>query len=116
MKKVDVNFVKEVIHELYNSLAERSEKNSALLDILDVLEQVYKKIDQEEHPEYLVDRLVKYLYMVGFSNQIKFLGNDGKLLVDLSDVAKKAGLNSRYKADYSDKSQFYGFFEDFPRR
>lgn len=112
-KKVNVNYVKEVIHELYNSLAERSEKSSALLDILDVLAQVYKKIDQEE---YLVDRLVKYIYMVGFNNRIRFLGEDGKLLVKLSDVAKKAGLNSRYRADYSDKSQFYGFLEDFPRR
>ena len=49
-KKVNVNYVKEVIHELYNSLAERPEKSSALLDILDVLAQVYKKIDQEEYP------------------------------------------------------------------
>ncbi|GAA2967939.1 hypothetical protein FC48_GL000699 [Ligilactobacillus murinus DSM 20452 = NBRC 14221] len=62
-KKVNVNYVKEVIHELYNSLAERPEKSSALLDILDVLAQVYKKIDQEEYPEYLVDRLVKYIYI-----------------------------------------------------
>lgn len=115
-KKVNVNYVKEVIHELYNSLAERPEKSSGLLDILDVLRQVYKKIDQEEYPEYLVDRLVKYIYMVGFNNRIHFLGEDGKLLVKLSDVAKKAGLNSRYRADYSDKSQFYGFLEDFPRR
>lgn len=61
-KKVNVNYVKEVIHELYNSLAERPEKSSALLDILDVLAQVYKKIYQEEYPEYLVDRLVKYIY------------------------------------------------------
>ena len=114
-KKVNVNYVKEVIHELYNSLAERPEKSSALLDILDVLAQVYKKIDQEEYPEYLVDRLVKNIYMVGFNNRIRFLGEDGKLLVKLSDV-KKAGLNSRYRADYSDKSQFYGFLEDFPRR
>ncbi|MCV5888766.1 bacteriocin immunity protein, partial [Escherichia coli] len=61
-EKVNVNHVKEVVHEMYNSLAERPEKNSGLLDILDVLAQVYKKIDQEEHPEYLVDRLVKYIY------------------------------------------------------
>lgn len=57
--------------------------------------------------------------MVGFNNRIRFLGEDGKLLVKLSDVAKKAGLtglNSRYRAEYSDKSQFYGFLEDFPRR
>ncbi|KRM58861.1 bacteriocin immunity protein [Ligilactobacillus animalis] len=115
-QKVDVGHVKEVIHELYNSLAERPEQSARLLDILDVLAQVYKKIDQEEYPEYLVDRLVKYIYAVGFNNKIRFLGQDGKLLVELSDVAKKAGLNSRYRADYSDKSQFYGFFEEFPRR
>lgn len=115
-QKVDVGHVKEVIHELYNSLAARSEQSARLLDILDVLAQVYKKIDQEEYPEYLVDRLVKYIYTVGFNNKIRFLGQDGKLLVELSDVAKKAGLNSRYRADYSDKSQFYGFFEEFPRR
>ena len=32
-------------------LAERPEKSSALLDILDVLAQVTKEIDQEEYPE-----------------------------------------------------------------
>ena len=62
-KKVIVNYVKEVIHELYNSLAERPEKSSALLDILDVLAQVYKRSDQGKNiPNISSIALSKYIY------------------------------------------------------
>ncbi len=58
-KKVSVNYVKEVIHELYNSLAERPEKSSALLDILDVLAQVYKRSIKKNIPN---------ISLIGLSN------------------------------------------------
>lgn len=35
--------------------------------------------------------------MVGFDNKIHFLGNDKKLLIELGDISKKAGINSKYK-------------------
>ena len=37
MKKVNIKETKEVIHELYNSLMDRPQKPSGLLDITDVL-------------------------------------------------------------------------------
>lgn len=73
-----------------------------------LLAQVYKKIDQEEYPEYLVDQLVKYN---GW-----FLGEDGKFLVKLVMLLESKVKYSRNRADYSDKLQFYGSLKNFPRR
>ena len=36
--------------------------------------------------------------------KIHFLGNDEKLLIELGDISKKAGINSKYKANFTDKS------------
>ena len=58
MKKVNIKETKEVIHELYNSLMDRPQKPSGLLDITDVLLQVYKKLDTVKYPEYLINKLV----------------------------------------------------------
>ena len=44
------------------------------------------------------------------------MSRDGELLRKLADESKKAGLNSRYRADYSAKSQFYSLSEEIPRR
>lgn len=70
MKKVNVEETKEVIHELYNNLMDRPQKTSGLLDITDVLLQVYKKIDTTKYPEYLLNKLVNYIYSVGFDQKI----------------------------------------------
>lgn len=85
----------------------KRDETKAILDITDVLLQVYKKIDSEKYPEILINKLVKYIYIVGFDNKIHFLGNDEKLLIELGDISKKAGINSKYKANFTDKSQFY---------
>ena len=116
MKKVNIKETKEVIHELYNSLMDRPQKPSGLLDITDVLLQVYKKLETVRYPEYLINKLVNYIYSVGFDQKIRFMGRDGELLRKLADESKKAGLNSRYRADYSAKSQFYSLSEEIPRR
>ena len=80
MKKVNIKETKEVIHELYNSLMDRPQKPSGLLDITDVLLQVYKKLDTVRYPEYLINKLVNYIYSVGFDQKIRFMGRDGELL------------------------------------
>ncbi|RXV08137.1 bacteriocin immunity protein, partial [Enterococcus faecalis] len=49
-------------------------------------------------------------------NKIHFLGNDEKLLIELGDISKKAGINSKYKANFTDKSQFYSYSEKVPIR
>ena len=48
------------IHDLYNDLMQR-EQTPALIDITDVLLQVYKKLDTVKNPEVWVNRLVKRL-------------------------------------------------------
>ena len=82
---IDIREIKKIIHELYNSLMKR-DKTKAILDITDVLLQVYKKIDSEKYPEILINKLVNYIYIVGFDNKIHFLGNDEKLLIELGDI------------------------------
>ena len=54
-KKVNIKETKEVIHELYNSLMDRPQKPIGLLDITDVLLQVYKKLDTVRYPEYFLN-------------------------------------------------------------
>lgn len=70
----------------------------------------------EKYPEILINKLVNYIYIVGFDNKIHFLGNDEKLLIELGDISKKAGINSKYKANFTDKSQFYSYSEKVPIR
>ena len=48
MTSINIDHTKKVIHELYNSLMTRPNQTKALLDITDVLFQVYKKIDTEK--------------------------------------------------------------------
>lgn len=50
----------------------KRDKTKAILDITDVLLQVYKKIDSEKYPEILINKLVNYIYIVGFDNKIHF--------------------------------------------
>ncbi|CAD5902718.1 bacteriocin immunity protein [Carnobacterium maltaromaticum] len=109
MDKVDK--VKENIHELYNSLIKRSGSATSLLDITEVLLQVYIKIDTTENPEALVNRLVNYIYSVGLKGRIKLAPVEGDLLIELGVFAQRAGLNGLYRADFSDKSQFYSYFD-----
>ncbi len=53
---------------------------------------------------------------MGFDNKIRFIDNDEKLLIELGDISKKAGINSKYKANFTDKSQFYSYSETMPQR
>lgn len=110
--------VKTIIHELYNLLKERPDETPELLDITDVLLQVYKKIDQEKYPERLVNRLVNYIRNASLKGRLHFSKKEEALMIQLGSLGNKAGLNSIYQGDYSDKSQFYSYSElsKMPRR
>lgn len=108
--------VKETIHDLYNMLSKREDQKSELLDINDVLLQVYKKIDDSKNPEALVNRLVNYIRNAALKGRLHFDKQEEALMIDLSVLGQKAGLNSIYQGDYSDKSQFYSYKEQVPRR
>ena len=61
---------KELIHDLYNKLSKRTNSSPELLDIIDVLYQVYLKIDTVSNPEALVQRLVNYIYSTGLKGKL----------------------------------------------
>ena len=106
---------KEYIHELYNSLNTHENMSPELLDILDVLLQVYTKIDNEKNPEALVNRLVQYIRSLSLKGRLHYSHLEEKWLIELGLIGQKAGLNGLYRGDFSDKSQFYKFTENIPR-
>src|SRR5574337_1013989 len=103
---------KNLINNLYNLLEERTNKSKEILDILDVLSQVNKKLDKERHPEVLINKLNQYIRITASTGKIKFSNAEAKLTIESSIIGQKAGINGSYMADFSDKSQFY----KFPRR
>ncbi|MFI3731138.1 bacteriocin immunity protein, partial [Vagococcus fluvialis] len=55
---------KNYISKLINILQKKTNKSSEMLDIIDVLTQVYLKIDTTKNPEALINRLVHYIRSV----------------------------------------------------
>ncbi|WP_125982067.1 bacteriocin immunity protein [Loigolactobacillus iwatensis] len=107
---------KQYVKQLYNLLSKHGDQSSELRDIMDVLSQVYKKIDEVKNPEALVNRLVNYIRIVASTGQINFPTDQEKLIIKLGFIGQKAGLNGLYMADFSDKSQFYSVFEQIPNQ
>lgn len=105
---------KQDIHELYDGLKKYEDQSPELMDITDVLQQVYHTLETTKNPEALVNKLTKYIYISGFK-KITFAPAENKLLANLGAIGQRAGLNGAYGSDYSDKSQFYGYKEEVPR-
>lgn len=103
------------IHDLYNDLMER-EQTPALIDITDVLLQVYKKLDTVKNPEVWVNRLVNYIYIVGKASNVGFNRQEEAMLIALGDISKLAGWNGGNRAAFNDKMQFYGPLDPKPAR
>ncbi|KRK81146.1 bacteriocin immunity protein [Companilactobacillus nodensis] len=109
--------VKELIHGLYNYLIKVPNPSTGLLNITDVLLQVYTKIDDTKDIDPLISRLVNYIYVEGFDNVTLPKKQDNQL-IELANMAKRAGWNGRNRANFTDKSQFYSYFDKnkMPRR
>ncbi|MFD1418503.1 bacteriocin immunity protein [Companilactobacillus keshanensis] len=107
--------VKTAIEALTKGLLNYDNQSPELLDIIDVLGQVEKKIDEKKHPETLVIRMINYIRSVSMRGKIHFLKPEENIIIDLGTFGQKAGLNGQYMADFSDKSQFYSFTEQMPR-
>ncbi|MGM0212778.1 bacteriocin immunity protein [Enterococcus sp. AZ109] len=101
----------ELVHNLYNYLVKQPDPSEGLQDIIEVLLQVYKKLDTAKNPEALVNRLVNYIYSVGFNQHIHFDKPAEKLLNGLSAIGQRAGLNGVYRSNTSDKTQFFGYLD-----
>lgn len=105
----------EAIKGLIVRLSGWPDQSGDLLDIIDVLMQVDKKITTTKNPEALVNRLVNYIRSVAIKGRLHFPDEEEKLMIDLGIIGQKAGLNGAYMADFSDKSQFYGMLEEVPQ-
>lgn len=103
------------IQNLRTLLEEHQTKSTGILDIDDALAQVYKKLDSSHNPEALINRLVNYIRSRAIADHLHFPENQEELIIDLSVIGQKAGLNGLYMADFSDKSQFYSYVEEMPR-
>ncbi|AKP68239.1 bacteriocin immunity protein [Companilactobacillus ginsenosidimutans] len=107
--------VKSEINELIDKLSNHSLQSSELLDILDVLKQVEKQLDSSKNPQSLVIKMINYLRSMAMKGNIHFPKDEESLIIELGAYGQKAGLNGQYMADFSDKSQFYGFAEEIPQ-
>ncbi|WP_416353407.1 bacteriocin immunity protein [Agrilactobacillus fermenti] len=104
------------IGHLLKAMSKWAPQTSEILDITDVLAQVYRKIDTAKNPEALVNRLVNYIRIVSSKGKLHFPPAEEKSMIDLGAIGQRAGLNGLYMADFSDKSQFYSYTEQIPRR
>lgn len=112
-----MNLAQKNIDELYNSLMKRTEKTTDLQNVTDVLLKVYETLPESKNPESLLSKLVNYIYIVGF-NVLHLTKEEESLLISLGDMSKRSGLNGRYSANFTDKSEFYSYFDKIkmPRR
>lgn len=110
-KKDSQERAQELIHDLYNRLIQRPNPQPKLIEINEVLLQVYQTLETEKNPEPLINRLVNYIYRVGFDHKIHFDREEEALMIGLGTIANRAGLNGVYRSDASDKKQFYPLFK-----
>lgn len=114
MNNVEEKALKNIV-DLYSLLRERKDQTSEMMDITDVLLEVSKKLRTTKNPEALVNRLVQYIRSTAIKGKIYFPPEEEKIVIELSAIGKKAGLNGLYMADFSDKTQFYALTEQVPR-
>ncbi|MCI1987448.1 MAG: bacteriocin immunity protein [Lactobacillus sp.] len=106
---------KQYIKELFTLLRQRPDQSGQMLDILDVLAQVYRKLDTVKNPEAILNRMTNYIRITARSGQITFPKPQESLIDELAWIGAKAGWNGAYMSDFSDKRQFYGLLEKMPR-
>lgn len=107
----DKEKAKIVIHKLYNSLMKHEDQTNELLDVTDVLFQVYGKLDTTSHDVLLINKLVNYIRSVSVKGRIKYSSNEEEWMIELGEIGKKAGSTGLYLGNFSDKSQFYSYFD-----
>ena len=103
--ETEMNRSKDLVHSLYNSISQSKKNNFD--DIKEVLLKVYVKLDLSDEKNIpLINRLVNYIYFTAYTEKLHFSSNEEKIIKELSEIGKYAGLNGAYRSDYGDKSQF----------
>ncbi|MHC5190039.1 bacteriocin immunity protein [Enterococcus cecorum] len=111
-----VHEVKNYIHQLYNLLIKRKNESTAIYDITDCLFQVYQKVELVKNPEMMISALSNYIYVVSLNGRVQYSKEESNIISKIAQSGNAAGLNVKYRSDYTDKSQFYSFIERIPYR
>ncbi len=98
------NHSKQLIHNLYNSIAQSDVKNSE--DISEVLLKVYSKLDDSKENERLINRLVNYIYFTALTEKIAFNEEQNDLINQLNEIGGKVGVNNTYRSPIGSKYSF----------
>lgn len=98
------NHSKQLIHNLYNSIAQSDLKNKE--DINEVLLKVYSKLDDNKENEILINRLVNYIYFTALTEKIMFNEEQNDLINQLNEIGGKVGVNNTYRAPIGSKYSF----------
>lgn len=106
---------KQEIIKLVTQLQERKQPSPELLDIIDVLHQVHAMLDKAKDPGVLINHMVNYIRSMAIKGRLHFPAEEEKAMMALGVIGQRAGWNSQYIANFSDKSQFYRFGESVPR-
>ncbi|MFT8406391.1 MAG: bacteriocin immunity protein [Liquorilactobacillus nagelii] len=107
---------KELTKKLLQQLDKKTDRPAELLDIIDVLLQVYTKLDQTKDPAVLINHFINYLRSTALKGKLHFPPAEEKTIIELEVLGQKAGINGNYLGGYTDKSQFYSIFEHVPQR
>ena len=80
---------KELVNNLYKMLEKRTNKSKDILDILDVLVQVNKKLDKEKTPAVLINKLNQYIRITASTGKIHFSNEEEELRAPLKTYEKR---------------------------
>lgn len=95
---------KKLVHALYNSLG--NEQGESYLELKEVLLKVYQKLDKEVNEDFLMSRLVNYIYFKNLTEKLTFTEEQNQLINEINSIAKISGVNNNYRGDLGSTSQF----------
>ncbi|WP_165964810.1 bacteriocin immunity protein [Periweissella cryptocerci] len=94
----------ELVDVLYNSIDMTN--NTKLTELKAVLLKVFKHLQAGEAPEGLLNKLVNYINFNAYTEGYYFTDEQQQIIRELTDIGNRAGVNSRYRSNYGDVSQF----------
>ncbi|ALS01776.1 hypothetical protein ATZ33_10435 [Enterococcus silesiacus] len=95
---------KKLVHELYNSLG--NEQGESYLELKEVLLKVYKKLDKDVNEDFLMSRLVNYIYFKNLTEKLTFTEEQNQVINKMNSIAKTSGVNNNYRGYLGSLSQF----------
>lgn len=98
------NNSKELVHKLYNSLAQSNLAD--VEDLKEVLLKIYPKLDSNKENSILINRLTNFIYFRALTDKIKFNVEQQEFINQLNNIGGKAGVNNAYRSPLGSKYSF----------